>query len=64
MAEKKFGGSRYLMMGAAYWIAVAAFIGIAHRLWPGLAESAPFIVSVVLGVSIAGFVIVYIFRPK
>ncbi len=64
MAEKKFGSSRFLVLGAVYWLAVAALIGIAHRLWPGLAESAPFIVSVVLGVSIAGFVIVYIFRPK
>lgn len=64
MAEKKFGGSKFLIMGAAYWIVVAALIGLAHKLWPGLAESVPVVIAAVLGVVIVGFVIVYIFRPK
>lgn len=64
MADKKFGGSRFLMLGAAYWLVVAAIVGIAHHFWPDLADSGRFVIAMVFGVVIAGFIVVYLFRPK
>ncbi len=64
MADKKFGGSRFLVLGAVYWLVVAGLFGIAHRFWPELTDSQPFAVAVVFGVVIAGFVLVYLFQRK
>lgn len=57
-------GSRFWVLGAIYWMAVAALVGAAHYFWPHAADSAPFFFAAVLGAVIAGFAIVYLFRPK
>ncbi len=60
----KAAGSKFWILGAAYWIAIAAALGIAHYFWPHLSEKVPFVLAVVLGAMVGGFAIVYLFRPK
>jgi len=64
MAEKKFGGSRFWLLGALYWIAVMALVGGAYRLWPHLAASQTFFYAAVLGALIGGIALVMLFKPK
>jgi hypothetical protein len=64
MAGKKFGGSGFLLLGAAYWLVMAALLAAAHYFWPDLTFSQPFIVGTIFAAVIAGFLIVYFFRPR
>jgi hypothetical protein len=64
MAERKFGGPRFWAMGAIFWLLVAACLGIAHRIWPGLTETPPVVAGTVAVVVIVGFGLVFLLRPK
>jgi small-conductance mechanosensitive channel len=57
-------GLRFWVLGSIYWMVVAVLVGTAHYFWPHIADTAPFFFAAVLGAVIAGFAIVYLFRPK
>ena len=60
----KLTNSRFWLLGAAYWIAVAALLAGVMRFWPQLQESEPFFYAAVLGALAGGFAIVYLFKSK
>ena len=64
MADRRLAGSKFWILGAAYWLVVAALIAVAGYLWPHASKTAPFVVAAVLGAFVGGFAIVYLFRPK
>lgn len=64
MADRRLAGSKFWVLGAVYWIVIAALIAVAHFFWPHVSETVPFVAAAVLGAFIGGFAIVYLFRPK
>jgi hypothetical protein len=56
--------SKFWLLGAAYWIVVAALFGGALQIWPHLHESQPFFYAAILGAVAGGFAVVYLFKPK
>ena len=64
MANRKFGGTRYWVMGILWWLVIAGVLGVLHHVAPGWLDAPEVVASVVIGVVVAGFVLVYVFRPK
>lgn len=64
MPGKGFGGARYFRLGALWWIFLAALIGLAHVFVPELSETPLVVASVVIGMVIAGLVVLWFMRPK
>lgn len=64
MPQKGFGSARYFRLGALWWILLAAMIGLAHVFVPDLAETPLVVASVVIGMVIAGLVVLWFVRPK
>ena len=64
MAGKSFGGSRAFVLGALWWFALSAAMGLLHRLWPDLVET-PLVVVIAVAVALLGtFAITYLVRTK
>lgn len=63
MADKQNGG-RFFRLGAAFWLLIAALLGIAHFLWGAATQSVGFVIAAVVCAVIAGFVIVFFARSK
>ncbi|HUO98467.1 MAG TPA: hypothetical protein VMU01_07350 [Rhizomicrobium sp.] len=64
MRDRPLSGSKFWLLGAAYWIVLAALFAGALRFWPGLAGSQSFFAAAVIGALVGGVVIVYLFQPK
>jgi uncharacterized membrane-anchored protein YitT (DUF2179 family) len=60
----KLTGSKFWLLGAAYWIVIAALLWIVVQVWPHLQESQPFFYATVLGAVVGGFAVVYLFQSK
>jgi hypothetical protein len=56
--------SKFLLLGAAYWIAVATLVGAVLQIWPHLQDSQPFFYAAVLGAVAGGFAVVFLFKFK
>jgi hypothetical protein len=64
MGTRRLAGSKFWLLGAAYWIVVAALLWAAVQVWPLLQDSQPFFYAVVLGAVVGGFAVVYLFQSK
>ena len=65
MGDRRFAGSKFWLLGAAYWILVAALLWVVVQVWPHFQESQPFLTAAVLGaVVVGGFAVVYLFQSK
>ena len=64
MAGKQFGGSRFWALGAVWWFAIAALLGLVHFVFPDLVEGPMFVIVAVLLAVVGTFAIVYFARPK
>jgi hypothetical protein len=64
MGERKFGGSRFMLLGAVYWLAVMAAVSAAFHLWPQLQHSQTFFYAAVAAALVGGIVVVMLFKPK
>lgn len=63
MAKDK-GGANFWMLGAGFWLVIAALLGIAHFFWPIISETVPFVLGLVFFGVIGGFVLAYFKRPR
>jgi hypothetical protein len=64
MGDRRLAGSKFWLLGAAYWIAVAALLWTVVQVWPHLQDSQPFFYAVILGAVVGGFAVVYLFQSK
>jgi hypothetical protein len=64
MAGRKFGGSRYWLMGAVWWFVLGGLLGLVHLIAPDFYDSPRFIVFAVLAAILGPALIVFLFRPK
>lgn len=60
----RFTGTKFWLLGAAYWFVVAALVAVVMQIWPHLQDSLPYMAAIVLGALVGGFAIVYLFQPK
>ena len=64
MGDRRPRLSRFLLLGAAYWIVVVALLVAALQAWPGLQQSQAFFYGAIAAVAVGGFAVVGLFRPK
>lgn len=64
MADKKFGGSRYLFLGAVWWFVLGGILAVVRLVFPEWADGSRFVVVAVLAALIGPALIVFLFRPK
>jgi hypothetical protein len=64
MGKRLLAGSKFWLLGAAYWIVVAALLAGVAQIWPHLLDSQPFFYAAILGAVVGGFAIVYLFQSK
>ena len=64
MAEKRLSGTKFWLLGAAYWIVVAALLGLVARVWPQLAGSDVFFYGAIAAAGAGALTIVYLFQSK
>lgn len=64
MADRKFGGSRFWLMGAVWWFVLGGLLGLVRLLWPEFADGPRFVLFAVLAAILGPALIVYLFRPR
>jgi hypothetical protein len=64
MGDKRLAGSKFWLLGAAWWIVFAVVVAALLRFWPHLMNSQPFFIAVILGAVVGGFAIVYLFQSR